>query len=144
MRRGKLIEDGLTRSVIGAFYEVYAELGFGFVEHPCVLAMERELSARGHTAIREFPAMIRYKGKDLCEQRLDMVVDNLLIIEIKSSAVLPPNSIRQLHNYLRATHFEVGLLLHFGPEAKFYRRVLSNESKNLRRTGSVLTTEVQI
>jgi GxxExxY protein len=130
MARGKLIEDDLTRSVIGAFYEVYGELGFGFVEYPCALAMERELGARGHSVIREFPAMIRYKGADLCEQRLDMVVDNLLIVEIKSSAVLPPNSIRQLHNYLRATDFEVGLLLHFGPEAKFYRRVLSNESKS--------------
>jgi GxxExxY protein len=129
MARGKLIEDALTRSVIGAFYEVYRELGFGFLEHPCSLAMDMELQSRGHSVRREFPAVIRYKGNELCEQRLDMVVDNRLVVEIKSAATLPPTAIRQLYNYLRATDFEVGLVLHFGPEAKFYRQILTNDMK---------------
>ena len=132
MARGKLIEDELTRSVIGAFYEVYNELGFGFLEHPCSLAMDRELQSRGHTVMREFPATIKFKGHDLCEQRLDMVVDNLLIVEIKSSAVLPPTAIRQLYNYLRAPDFEVGLVLHFGLKPKFYRQILTNDLKRRR------------
>ena len=133
MPRGKLIEDELTRSVIGAFYEVYKELGFGFLEHPYTLALERELAARGHAVIREFPATIKYKGVDLCDLRLDLVVDNLVILEIKSSTLLPPTAIRQLHGYLSATDFEIGLGLHFGPEAKFYRRILTNDAKRKNR-----------
>ena len=108
MARGKLIEDELTRSIIGAFYEVYRNLDFGFLEHPYALAMERELTARGHAVAREFPATIHYKGVDLCEQRLDMVVDNLVILEIKSSTLLPPTALRQLHSYLKATDFRLG------------------------------------
>ena len=134
MARGKLIEDELTRSIIGAFYEVYRNLDFGFLEHPYALAMERELTARGHAVAREFPATIHYKGVDLCEQRLDMVVDNLVILEIKSSTLLPPTALRQLHSYLKATDFEIGLVLHFGPEPKFYRRILTNNAKG--KTGN--------
>jgi GxxExxY protein len=133
MTRGQLIEDDLTRSVIGAFYEVYNELGFGFLEHPCGLAMERELRFRNHVVIREYPATIYYKLEALCEQRLDMVVDGKLIVEIKSSPLLPSTAKRQLYNYLRATDFELGLLLHFGPEPKFYRQILTNDLKRETR-----------
>ena len=133
MARGRLIDGDLTRSVIGAFFEVYKELGFGFLEHPYVLAMDRELRNRGHAVAREYLATIRYKRDELCVQRLDMVVDDRLVLEIKSSALLPSTSNRQLYNYLRATDFEVGLLLHFGPEAKFYRQVMSNDLKRRNR-----------
>ena len=129
MPRGKLIDDDLSGSVIGAFYEVYRELGFGFLEHVHVKAMEKELGIRGHTVAREFPVTVFYKGEDICQQRLDMLVDNRLVVEVKSSLVLPPTAVRQLCNYLRATHFEVGLVLHFGAEPRFYRRVMSNSGK---------------
>jgi GxxExxY protein len=133
MARGKLIEDELTRSVIGAFYEVYNELGFGFLEHTCALAMERELKTRNHVVYREYLSTTYYKHEPLCDQRLDMVVDDKLIVEIKSSPLLPPTARRQLYNYLRATDFELGLLLHFGPEPKFYRQILTNDLKRERR-----------
>ena len=133
MARGKLIEDELTRSVIGAFYEVYNELGFGFLERTCALALERELKTRSHVICREYLATIYYKRELLCDQRIDMVVDDKLIVEIKSSPLLPPTARRQLYNYLRATDFELGLLLHFGPEPKFYRQILTNALKRERR-----------
>lgn len=129
MLRGKLIEDALTGSVIGAFYEVYNELGFGFLEHVHIKALNRELSDRGHSVVLEEPVRIYYKGHDLCSQRLDMVVDGRLIVEVKSSELLPPLAFRQLNNYLKATRLEVGLLLHFGPEPKFYRRVVSLQTQ---------------
>lgn len=113
----------LTRSVIGAFFEVYNTLGFGFLEHVYVLAMERELLARGHKVGRQVGVCIRYKGEELTFQRLDVLVDNALVVEVKSSYELHAAARRQLFNYLRATHLELGLLLHFGPAPKFYRLI---------------------
>ena len=126
MAQGKLIEDELTNSVIGAFYEVYNELGFGFLEHVYLAALQRELRRRDHSVGREVGVRVMYKGDDLCSYRIDMLVDEKLIIEVKSSTNLPPTAVRQLHNYLRSTNIELGLILHFGPEPRFYRRVLTN------------------
>ena len=129
MERGKLIDEELSGSVIGAFYEVYGELGFGFLEHVYIAALERELIGRGHSVGREVGVTVYYKGDHLCYQRIDILVDGRLIIEVKSSAQLPKTALRQLYNYLRATDLEIGLLLHFGEEPKFYRKILTNDLK---------------
>ena len=124
--RGYLIEGELTESVIGAFYEVYNTLGFGFLEHVYLAALERELRARGHTVARELGVRIHYKGEDLTQQRMDMVVDGKLIVEVKASYELHKAAPRQVFSYLRATHLEVGLLFHFGPKPGFFRLISSN------------------
>jgi GxxExxY protein len=126
MSRKELIEERLTHSVIGAFYEVYNTLGFGFLEHVYVMALERELLARGHRVGREVSVHVTYKGHIIAVQRIDMIVDEKLVVETKSSVELPKPAQRQLFNYLRATKLEVGLLLHFGLEPQFYRLVCSN------------------
>jgi GxxExxY protein len=59
-----------------------------------------------------------------------MIVDERVVVEIKSTWSLPPNAPRQTLNYLGASNLEVGLLLHFGPEAKFYRQVCSNRRES--------------
>ena len=64
---------------------------------------------------------VYYKGGELGTQRLDMLVDERLVVEIKATHELPRAATRQLYNYLRATALDVGLLLHFGPVALFYR-----------------------
>ena len=133
MARGALIEEELTRSLIGAFFEVYNELGFGFAEHVHVRALTRELLSRGHRVAREVEVPVDYKGEFLCTQRLDVVVDDALIVETKSTEILPPTSVRQLQNYLRCTDIEVGLLLHFGPEPRFYRRFLPMAQKKRKQ-----------
>jgi len=122
-----LIEEQLTESVIGAYYDVYNALGFGFLEHVYTMALERELRARGHTVSREVYVSVRYKDEELCKQRIDMIVDDRLIIETKSTELLHKSAIRQVYNYLRATRLEVGLLLHFGPEPAFYRQVQTHD-----------------
>jgi GxxExxY protein len=127
--KGKLVEDALSGDIIGAFFEVYRELGFGFLEHVHSTGMQRELSMRGHAVMREFSVRVYYKGEDLCTQRIDMLVDEKIIVEVKSTPALPPTAQRQLRNYLRSTNIEVGLLLHFGPDPKFYREFMSNDSK---------------
>lgn len=121
MKRLHLIHEPLTRSVIGAFYEVYNALGFGFLEHIYILALERELRARGHQVRREVGVCVMYKGEELGYQRLDMIVDDVLVIEVKSTVELHKGANRQVYNNLRATNLEVGLLLHFGPEPKVHR-----------------------
>ena len=121
-----LLEEELTRSVIGAFYNVHRSLGFGFVEPVHAAALELELRSRGHDVAREFGVTISYRGVPIAQQRLDMVVDQKLVVEIKSTERLHRDAKRQLYNYLRATNLEVGLLLHFGRSANFYRVVKSH------------------
>ena len=118
-----LIEERLTHSVIGAFYEVYNTLGYGFLEQVYVLALSRELVKRGHSVTREVFVPVRYKGELIAYQRLDMLVDGKLIVEAKAAIELHKSARRQLYNYLRATELEVGLLLHFGPKAQFFRLI---------------------
>jgi GxxExxY protein len=126
MARLELFEEALTRSAIGAFYDVYNALRFGFSEHVYMKALEHELRDRGHHVAREAATCVIYKGKELCTQRLDMVVDAKLIIEAKATIELHKSAHRQLYSYLRATDLEVGLLLHFGPKANYYRLICRN------------------
>jgi GxxExxY protein len=121
MARGELLEERLTQSVIGAFYEVYNTLGYGFLEHVYRMALERELRDRGHRVARESGVRVMYKGAELTSQRLDMIVDEKLIVELKSTRELHPSAARQVYNYLKSTNLELALLLHFGPEPKFHR-----------------------
>jgi GxxExxY protein len=126
MLADRLIEEELTHSIIGAFYDVYNAFGFGFLEHVYLLALERELIARKHRVAREVSVVVTYKGDELCTQRLDMVVDDKVNVEIKSTQDLHPAANRQLYSYLRGTNLEVGLLFHFGRRPGFYRLVCCN------------------
>ncbi|HEU5183044.1 MAG TPA: GxxExxY protein [Gemmatimonadaceae bacterium] len=127
MSKTELIQGPITRSVIGAFYEVYNTLGFGFLEHVYVMALERELLGRGHQVGREVSVHVAYKGHILGVQRIDMIVDERVVVETKSTPELHAGAKRQVLNYLRATNLEVGLLLHFGLEPRFYRLVSTNQ-----------------
>jgi GxxExxY protein len=118
-----LIEGQLTESVIGAFYEVYNILGFRYLEQVYMAALERELRARDHLVGREVWVPVWYKGEVISRQRIDMIVDGKLVVEVKSTHELQKSAPRQVYNYLRATKLQVGLLLHFGPDPAFYRLV---------------------
>jgi GxxExxY protein len=109
------------RSVIGGFYAVYNELGFGFLEEVYSAALEIELRLRGHRVAREVWVDVHYRGQVIRRQRIDMLVDENLVVENKSTVALPPHTTRQTYNYLHATKLERGLVLHFGPEARFHR-----------------------
>jgi GxxExxY protein len=76
--------------------------------------------------VREVSIPIYYKGDLLTTHRIDMIVDGVVVVENKSTYALHPIARRQTLNYLRASNLEVALILHFGPEAKFHRLVLSN------------------
>lgn len=118
---GMRVPETISRSVIGAFFEVYNTMGYGFLEHFYLLALEHELRGRGHHVAREVPVDVRYKGEWLGQQRMDMIVDRRLIVEGKATELLHPSARRQLFSYLKATSLDVGLLLHFGREPKILR-----------------------
>jgi GxxExxY protein len=113
----------LAHSIVGAFFDVYNYFGYGFAESVYANALRHELNARGHETAREVSVPIAYKGYTIARQRLDLLVDRAVIVEVKASDVLPVHARRQLLNYLRATPYEVGLLFHFGPKPHFDRFV---------------------
>lgn len=119
--RGELLEAQRVHSIVGAFYAVYNYFGYGLSETVYAGALECELIDRGHDVVRELAVAVSYKGRHVAWQRLDMVIDQRVIVETEATEKLSPSAAPQLINYLRATNFEVGVLLHFGPRAKFYR-----------------------
>jgi GxxExxY protein len=101
-------------------------MGYGFLEHVYKMARKRELRARGHKVAREVLVRIFYKGEELASQRIDMIVDDKVVVETKSTAKLHTAAPRQLYNDLHATILEIGLLFHFGPEPAFFRTTCRN------------------
>ena len=126
-RTEQLLYGDITRSIIAAFYAVYDALGYGFLESVYCAALEHELRKRGHKVVRELAVPVFYDGVRVGRFRLDLVVDDCVVVESKATEVLNPSHRRQLLNGLKATPLEVGLLLHFGPKPKFYRFFASNE-----------------
>jgi GxxExxY protein len=118
-----LLQESVTREVIGAFYAVYNGLGFGFLEAVYANALELELTGRGRAVDRELPIDVRYRGASVGFYRADLVVDKVVLIEIKSTKVLDPHTRQQTLNYLRGTNLEVALILHFGPKPHFERLI---------------------
>ena len=121
--QGELLEAERCGSIIGGFFKVYNYYGFGLSERVYAGALEHELRARGHDVVRELMVDVRYEGRHVAWQRLDMVVDQRVVIENKATEKLCSADRLQIVSYLRATSFSVGLLLHFGPAPKFERFV---------------------
>src|SRR5688500_6813321 len=111
----KLLHGDLTGELLAAFYTVYNELGYGFLESVHKNALSVELEIRNLKVQREIPIEIVYMGKPVGRFRIDMLVDNKVLVEVKSASAISDAATRQLFTYLRATRIQVGLLLHYGP-----------------------------
>ncbi|HXD47178.1 MAG TPA: GxxExxY protein [Gemmatimonadaceae bacterium] len=118
-----LLEPDRVGSIIGAFYAVYNYYGPGLAESVYSGALEEELLRRRHTVVRELLVSIEYRGRHVAYQRLDLVVDDRIVIELKATEKLAMYAERQIVSYLRATKFSVGVLLHFGERATFRRYI---------------------
>jgi GxxExxY protein len=123
-----LLEEKLTNAIIGAFFAVYNALGFGLSERIYLLALREELVARGFEVEIEVEVPVFYRGVLLQQQRLDMLVEGRVVLEIKATPVLHPSASQQLFNYLRLTPHQVGLVLHFGPEPAFARMIHTDKA----------------
>jgi GxxExxY protein len=124
-----LVEGELTGKIIECFLRVYNKLGIGMLESVYRNALLVELSRQGLDARTEVPVNVVYRDVEVGFFRMDMLVAGRVAVEIKATDLLPPIAKRQLLNYLRASHLDVGLLLHFGPEPTFHRM----ESPRLRK-----------
>ncbi len=119
----------LTEQIIGAFYAVYSTLGYGFLEDVYVKALVIELKNRGLTPNAEQPIEVYYANQLIGKYYADVVVNDLVIVELKAVKTLIAEHEAQLLNYLKATPYEVGLLLNFGPKPETKRRSFDNSRK---------------
>ena len=124
-----LEHEAVTKQVIGAFYEVYNGLGTGFLEKVYENALAIELDQRGLQVEQQRHIPVHYRGRLVGEYFADVVVEDLVIVELKIAKKITNVHVGQLINYLKATYCEVGFVLNFGPEAKFERRFASNDKK---------------
>lgn len=113
----ELLHGDITGEIISAFYAVYNELGFGFLESVYIRALAIELFQRRMNVAREVPVTVYYKGVTVGTYRADLVVSDTVVVEVKAGDQVLDHDRPQLINYLRASNKEVGLLLYFGPKA---------------------------
>lgn len=123
----ELVHEAITRSIIGAFYDVFNYLGVGFLESVYAAALTKVLRSRGHLVQREVAVDVWYEDEVIARQRVDMLVDGKVIVEVKAGDRLTTSARLQLANYLSATGIEVGLLLHFGPKPMFLRQYMPSK-----------------
>ncbi|WP_075556290.1 GxxExxY protein [Parabacteroides timonensis] len=116
-----------TDKIIGAFYKVYRTLGYGFLERVYQNALYYELMRLGLDCKVQYPIQVYYEGYIVGEYVADMLINNHLILELKSVEALSQAHEFQLINYLKATRIEVGLLLNFGEHAQVKRKVFKNK-----------------
>ena len=108
------MDRAYTYKVLGCVYEVYNELGPGLLESIYEKAMIKELSSKGFDVRNQVPVPVYYKGDMICpDLRLDLIVDNRLILELKSVETLHPVNEIQLVTYLKLTGIKLGLLINF-------------------------------
>lgn len=118
-----MLHADLTERIIGAFYQVHATLGWGFLEKVYHNALLHELGKRGLRVETKKKYDVDYDGVLVGEYFADIVVEGAVILELKSAHQLAPEHEAQLLNYLRASSVDVGLLLNFGPKPQFRRKV---------------------
>jgi GxxExxY protein len=121
----------ITNKIIGAFFNVYNKLGYGFLEKVYQNALLIEISKFGLNATAQMPIKVFYESCEVGYYFADLIVNDLVIVEIKACEGLIAEHEAQLVNYLKATDLEVGLLVNFGIKPTFKRKVFSNNFKTL-------------
>jgi GxxExxY protein len=116
------LHSELTEKIIGCAYDVYNQLGYGFLEKVYENAMMIKLSQKELEA-QQVPISVHFEGHIVGEYCADILVDNSVIIEFKAVSALSKSHEVQLVNYLKATEVKVGLLINFGEKLKIIRRV---------------------
>ena len=128
----RLKHSELTEKIIGVFYDVYNELGHGFLESTYAEAMVGALTQAGLAAVREVPVPVWFRGKKVGQYFADLMVDDSVLLELKAARTLESAHEAQLLHYLKATEIEVGLLLNFGLRPQFRQLLFDNERKKIR------------
>ena len=122
----------LTESIIGVFYDVYNELGFGFLESVYRKSLHLALQEKGLSVAAEVPVPVFFRGVNVGDFRADLVVNDCILLELKTAETIIIAYEAQLLNYLKATSLEVGLILNFGSKAQVRRLFFDNDRKQAR------------
>ena len=125
-----LLHEEKTALILQCFYKVYNTLGYGFLEKVYENALLIELRNEGLICFQQTPVTVFYQEYEVGKYYADINIANLIILEIKAGAggIIVEHEL-QLMNYLRATSFQVGLILHFGKTPTFKRKIVSNVLK---------------
>ena len=111
------MDRNYTYKILGCVYEVYNELGPGLLESIYEEAMIRELSSKGFEVRNQVLVPVYYKGELICpNMRLDLIVDNKLILELKSVVEYRKLFEKQLLTYLRLMNCEMGYVINFNTD----------------------------
>jgi len=126
-----MLHKELTGEILRAFYDVYNELGYGFLERVYQNALYIELKHRGFDVEAQKKISVYYKGQFVGDYFADLIVNNSVILELKACDALAEEFEYQLINYLKSTTCEVGLLLNFSKEPQFIRKIFRNSNKKI-------------
>lgn len=132
IENSKLLNPELTEKIIGIYYDVYNEVGFGFLESVYRNCMEIALTESGILVQREYPIPVYFRGKEAGQFRADLLVAKQVLLELKAAQSLDRSHEAQILNYLRATDMEIGLLLNFGSPRPQFRRIVFENSRKIR------------
>ena len=122
--------EEITREIIGAAFEVYKILGYGFLEKVYENALFIALRQMDVVIEQQAKIPVYFAGQIVGEYYADLLVENCVIVELKAAQSIASEHEAQLLNYLRATPYEVGLLLNFGPKPEFRRKAFDNDRKS--------------
>ncbi len=121
-----LKHEDLTGAIRDCAYHVYHELGTGFLERVYENALAVELEMRKINDHQQHPVTVHYRGRTVGEYVVDLLIEDKIVVELKAVSNLDDVHFAQLFNYLKATRYEVGLLINFGPRFSFRRRIYNN------------------
>ena len=126
----------ITHKIIGAAMKVHSTLGNGFQEVIYQRALAIEMAEQGLTFQRELEMQIYYRAQEIGTRRVDFLVEDKVMVELKALTMLEDVHLAQAINYLEAYNLEIGLLINFGAKSLEYRRVINSKIKSARSTSS--------
>jgi GxxExxY protein len=121
------LHSEITSKIINCFYKVYNELGYGFLEKVYENALKIELEKNGLAVEKQKPISVYYEGTLVGKYFADFIIENKVIVELKTAETICKEHEYQLINYLKATEIEVGLLLNFGKKPQIARKIFTNK-----------------
>ena len=126
----KLLHEEITEKIIKSYFKVYNTLGYGFLEKVYENALAIELRKNGLEVKCQFPISVLYESEIVGEYYADIIVNDRVVIELKATKEISEENEFQLINYLKATKIELGLLMNFGKEAEYRRKIFMNKYKH--------------
>lgn len=126
-----MLHEKISKKAIESFFEVYNKLGYGFLEAVYQNSMLIQLKKHRAVAEKERHIEVYFDGQRVGNYFADIIVDETIILELKTSERMNEQHKFQLINYLKASNIEVGLLMNFGKVPEFKRVILTNDQKTL-------------